>query len=151
VPGPWLDRLPHFRMTHKPSSGDELQSEYLLPRDTATEAMTRLRAMATRIAPILHITEIRSIAEDTLWLSGANGRPAIAIHFTWHQKPAEVNALLPDIEAALMPLGARPHWGKCFATSTLSPQYPRWADFTALRRDTDPTGKFTNPYLNRLS
>ena len=31
-PGPWSDRLPHFRMGFTPSSGEELQSEYLFPR-----------------------------------------------------------------------------------------------------------------------
>jgi len=150
VPGPWLDRLPHFRLDHKPSSGDELQSEYLLPRDRATEAMRRLRAMAGRIAPALHVTEIRSIAADDLWLSGAYGRQTVAVHFTWRNRPAEVFALLPAIEAALLPLGARPHWGKCFATDDLATHYPRWADFVALRRDRDPDGRFTNPFLTRL-
>ena len=31
VPGPWFERLPHFRPEFTPSAGDELQSEYLLP------------------------------------------------------------------------------------------------------------------------
>ena len=31
-PGRWSDRLPHFRMGFTPSSGEELQSEYLVPR-----------------------------------------------------------------------------------------------------------------------
>ena len=31
-PGPWHDRLPHFRMDFTPSNGDELQSEFLVPR-----------------------------------------------------------------------------------------------------------------------
>jgi alditol oxidase len=151
VPGPWLDRLPHFRMDHKPSSGDELQSEYLLPRDNAVEAITRIRAMAARVAPVLHVTEVRSIAADDLWLSGAYGRDTIAVHFTWHQRTGAVNALLLDVEAALLPLGARPHWGKCFATTDLTGRYPMWTDFAELRRERDPGGKFTNPYLSRLS
>ena len=151
VPGPWLDRLPHFRMNHKPSSGDELQSEYLLPRDKAVEAMTRIRAMADRVSPVLHVTEVRSIAADDLWLSGAHGRETIGIHFTWHQNPGAVNALLPDLEAALLPLGARPHWGKCFTTEDLAAQYPKWTDFVELRRERDPGGRFSNPYLRRLS
>ena len=32
VPGPWHDRLPHFRLEFTPSSGEELQSEYFVPR-----------------------------------------------------------------------------------------------------------------------
>jgi xylitol oxidase len=152
VPGPWLDRLPHFRMGHKPSSGEELQSEYLVPRPAAVEALTRVRAMAERVAPLLHVTEVRTVAADDLWLSGASGYDAVAIHFTWRLEPAAVFALLPDLEAALLPLGARPHWGKCFAATAadLAPRYPRWTDFAELRRDRDPAGKFTNAYLARV-
>ena len=50
-PGPWFDRLPHFRMGFIPSSGDELQSEYLLPRGHAVAAIDALRSLADRIAP----------------------------------------------------------------------------------------------------
>jgi xylitol oxidase len=152
VPGSWLDRLPHFRMGHKPSAGDELQSEYLLPREHAVEAILRLRTAGARIAPLLHVSEIRSVAADDLWLSGAYGRDVIALHFTWHRDPAGVGALLPDIEAALLPLGARPHWGKCFAAraTEIAPLYPQWTEFGALRRAVDPHGKFGNAFTERV-
>ncbi len=152
IPGPWLDRLPHFRLRHKPSSGEELQSEYLVPRDNAVEAIGRLRAAGHRIAPLLHVSEIRSVAADDLWLSGAHGHDVVALHFTWHPDPAGVGALLPELESMLLPLGARPHWGKCFAATAerLAPLYPRWADFAALRRAADPHGKFGNAYTERV-
>jgi xylitol oxidase len=150
VPGPWLDRLPHFRLGHKPSAGAELQTEYLVPRANALAALTRLHAMADRIAPLLQITELRSIAADNLWLSGASGEDVLGIHFTWRLDEAGVGAVLPDIEEALLPLGARPHWGKVFHTTDLAGRYPRWADFAELRAHHDPTGKFTNPFLDRL-
>ncbi len=149
VPGPWLDRLPHFRLSHKPSSGAELQSEYLVPRESAVTALTRLRSLASRIAPLLLVSEIRTVAADSLWLSGAYGTDAVAVHFTWRQDPA-VFALLPVLEAALLPIGARPHWGKCFATADVAPLYPRWRDFASLRRAQDPAGKFLNPFLERV-
>lgn len=152
LPGPWLDRLPHFRLGHKPSSGEELQSEYLVPRTNAVEAIGRLRAAHERIAPLLHISEIRSVAADDLWLSGAHGHDAVALHFTWRLDPAGVGALLPDLEAALLPLGARPHWGKCFAATAreLAPLYPKWARFAALRRAADPHDKFGNAFTERV-
>lgn len=152
VPGPWLDRLPHFRLGHKPSSGQELQSEYLVPRDSAVTALTRLRALGERIAPLLHVSEIRAVAADDLWLSGAYGHDVLAIHFTWRLAPTQVARLLPDLESALLPLGARPHWGKCFAATArdLAPRYPRWTDFAELRRRHDPNGKFGNTYLDRV-
>ncbi len=149
IPGPWLDRLPHFRLAHKPSSGAELQSEYLVPRENALMALVRLRAMGDRIAPLLLVSEARTVSADELWLSGAYGADALAVHFTWRQDPA-VFELLPLIEEALLPLGARPHWGKCFMTSDVAPLYPRWNDFAELMRVQDPTGKFRNPYLDRL-
>jgi alditol oxidase len=151
VPGPWLDRLPHFRLGHKPSAGAELQSEYLVPRDSAVEALQRVRAMASRVAPLLQITELRTVAADNLWLSPANGHDVLGIHFTWKLDVPGVTALLPDLESALLPLGARPHWGKLFHTNHLSPQYPQWTDFTELRTHHDPKNKFTNTYTTTLT
>jgi xylitol oxidase len=150
VPGPWLDRLPHFRLGHKPSAGAELQSEYLLPRESAVDALTRLRSMAARITPLLQITELRTVAADSLWLSPAGGRDVLGVHFTWKLDVPGVTAVLPDIEAALVPLGARPHWGKLFHTKDVAALYPRWTDFAELRAHHDPKGKFTNGFLDRF-
>ena len=151
VPGPWLDRLPHFRLGHKPSAGAELQSEYLLPRESAVEALSRVRAMTGRVTPLLQISELRTVAADDLWLSPAGGRDVLGIHFTWRLDVPGVTAVLPALEAALLPLGARPHWGKVFHTGDVAPLYPRWADFAELRTHHDPAGKFTNPLLDRLT
>ena len=49
VPGPWHERLPHFRPEFTPSAGDELQSEYLLPRAHATDALAALQPAAGRL------------------------------------------------------------------------------------------------------
>jgi xylitol oxidase len=59
--------------------------------------------------------------------------------------------VLPSIERALLPLGARPHWGKVFCASarSLAPAYPRFADFLALRDRVDPERKFANNFLQR--
>jgi len=46
VPGPWFERLPHFRMGFTPSSGKELQSEYFVPRQHAVEAMLAIQQAA---------------------------------------------------------------------------------------------------------
>jgi xylitol oxidase len=148
-PGPWFERLPHFRLAFEPSAGDEIQSEFLVPRDRAIEALDAVRELAPVIAPVLFISEIRTMAADDLWLSGASGRPTVAIHFTWHPDRAAVSAVLPALEAALAPFGARPHWGKLFLAGSgeLAPRYPRHADFVALADRLDPTGKFRNPFL----
>lgn len=147
--GPWLEQLPHFRLEFTPSSGDELQSEYLLPRATALDALREVRSMAPQIAPLLLVTEIREIAADDLWLSGAYGTDAVGIHFTWKPDQPAVDALLPVLEERLLPLGARPHWGKRFHAdaAALSALYPRFEDFRALASTHDARGVFRNAFL----
>ena len=149
VPGPWLDRLPHFRLEFTPSNGDELQTEYLVPRATALDALRAVRSLASRIRPLLQVTEVREVAADELWLSGAYASDVVALHFTWRPDQRAVDALLPELEHRLLPLGARPHWGKRFAAdaAALEPLYPRLADFHALARRHDPRGVFVNDYL----
>ena len=149
--GPWSDRLPHFRMGFTPSNGDEIQSEYLLPRAHAVPALEALRGLADRIRPLLQTCEIRTIAADRLWLSTAHEQDSVAFHFTWVQAQSAVEELLVDLEAALLPLGARPHWGKVFLADagTLAPRYPRHADFADLVQRLDPRGAFGNAWLER--
>ena len=151
VPGPWWDRLPHFRMAATPSVGEELQTEYLVPRATAAQALATVRSMADDLDPALHISEIRTMAADDLWLSGAYGTDAVSIQFTWRDLPDLVLPLLPQVEERLLPLGARPHWGKLFHASglRLRDHYPRWGDFEDLRDRRDPGRKFGNAFLER--
>jgi len=151
-PGPWHERLPHFRLGFQPSRGAELQSEYLLPLDRAREALTAVRDLGPEIADRLLVAEVRTVAGDDLWLSGSYGPgPSVALHFTWHLDPTGVRGLLPRLEERLLPLGARPHWGKLFAAgpSVLAPLYPRWDDFRALVSRFDPERRFTNDWLAR--
>ncbi|MGH8888304.1 MAG: D-arabinono-1,4-lactone oxidase [Acidothermaceae bacterium] len=149
--GAWHQRLPHFRLEFTPSAGDELQSEYLLPRGHAPSALRSLLEIADRIAPILQISEIRTIAADDLWLSPSYGRDSVAFHFTWIKDDAAVRPVLGAIEERLAPFEARPHWGKVF---TIGPNvvrdlYPRFADFEKLMRRFDPRGKFRNGFVDR--
>ena len=149
IPGPWNQRLPHFRFDGTPSVGHEIQSEYFVDRSVGADALRAVRALGDRIAPHLHITELRTAAADELWLSGAYQRPMLAIHFTWKPEPDAVDALLPDIEAALAPFDARPHWGKVnrVDAATLARVHPRLDDSRALFERLDPTGMFSNDYL----
>ena len=151
VAGPWHERLPHFRMGFLPSAGEELQSEYLVPISRATEALAAVRGLGEDLREVLFTTELRTVAADDLWLSGAYGEDALAIHFTWHRDPERVRALVERIEAVLLPLGARPHWGKVFAADAeaLAPLYPRWSDFLELADRLDPQGRFRNAWTQR--
>lgn len=149
VPGPWSERLPHFRSGFLPSSGEELQSEFFVARADAAAAVEAVRRLAEEIVPLLLISELRTIASDSLWLSPHEGRDSFALHFTWRRRPAEVQAAVAKIEAALAPLAARPHWGKVFnaPADAITPRYPRMGDFLALRERLDPEQAFVNAWL----
>ncbi|MDM7832283.1 D-arabinono-1,4-lactone oxidase [Cellulomonas edaphi] len=152
IPGPWSQRLPHFRLDSTPSNGDEIQTEYFVDRRDAADAIRAVRALADRIAPVLLITELRTVAADDLWLSPAYQRDVLAIHFTWQNRPDDVRALLPAIEAALAPFGARPHWGKFhgMGAEDVRRVTPRLDDARALFERLDPGGVFTGAHLMRL-
>ena len=148
-PGPWADRLPHFRMGFTPSSGEELQSEYLFPRRYAVEAIEAVRALADRIRPILQVSEIRAVAADRLWMSMNYGVDTVGIHFTWKPEPEAVEDILVRLETALAPFEARPHWGKLFDAKApaIAPLYERLPDFVRLAERLDPRGAFRNSWL----
>src|SRR5690606_2060117 len=74
IPGPWHQRLPHFRMEFTPSAGAELQSEYFVPRNVAVDAFRAIDAIRDHIAPHLLVSEIRMVAADRLWLSMSHER-----------------------------------------------------------------------------
>lgn len=157
VPGPWNERLPHFRLDHTPSNGAELQSEFLLPRRHAVAAIEAMRAIAPVVRPLLQVSEIRTVAADDLWMSTAHREAAgddgvVGIHFTWLPAQAEVEAVLPTVEAALAPFGARPHWGKVFTEDVrdVVGRYPRFGDFRALAERYDPAGRFRGGYVERM-
>jgi len=150
VPGPWDERLPHFRAGFMPSVGDELQSEYFVGRADAAEAVRALRALHPQLSPVLQISEIRTIAADTAWLSPTHGRDSVAFHFTWIADPVAVAPVLLSIEQALAPFGVRPHWGKL---SSMDPgavraSYEHGERFRELLLRTDPTGTFRNELID---
>jgi alditol oxidase len=151
VPGPWYERLPHFRMGFTPSAGKELQSEYFVPRQHAVEAILAVERLRDQVSPSLLISEIRAIAADQLWMSPCYQQDCVTIHFTWKPDWPTVSKLLPVIEKELAPFSARPHWGKLFTTSpeTLKTIYRKMPEFVALSSKLDPHGKFRNEFLNK--
>jgi xylitol oxidase len=149
VPGIWHERLPHFRVDHIPASGDEVQTEYFVPRRHALAAMRALRAIHAEMKDVMWISELRTIAADVLWMSMCYGEDHIGLHFSWHRDLPAVYKLLPLMEAQLAPFDVRPHWGKLFAMPPQRVQacYPKLDDFRALLKEFDPAGKFRNAFL----
>jgi len=151
VPGPWYERLPHFRMGFTPSAGKELQSEYFVPRRHAVEAILVVERLRDQVSPHLLITEIRTIAADDFWMSPCHKQDSVTIHFTWKPDWPAVSKVLPVIEKELEPFQARPHWGKLFTVSPerLKALYPEMPEFIELSKTYDPQGKFRNEFLNK--
>jgi alditol oxidase len=149
IPGPWYQRLPHFKMEFTPSSGRELQTEYFVPREHGYEAILSVEKLKDKITAHLFVTELRTIAADDLWMSTAYKRDSLAIHFTWKPEWDAVKKILPQIEAQLKPFNPRPHWAKLFTIppQQLESEYVRLADFKAFLNRHDPTAKFRNDFI----
>jgi xylitol oxidase len=150
--GPWHERLPHFRAEFTPSSGAELQSEYLMPRRHAVDMLGAIDEIRDTVAPVLQTCEVRTVAADDQWLSPAYGRDTVAAHFTWVEDTAAVLPVVRRLEEALAGFEARPHWGKVFSTppARLRDLYPRLGDFRALARSLDPAGAFANGFVRSV-
>jgi xylitol oxidase len=136
-------------MGFMPSSGEELQSEYLVPRAHGPAAIDALRALGATMRPVLKVAEIRTVAADRLWMSPQYGRDTVGIHLTWAREPEVVARVLAGVEAALAPLRARPHWGKVFLAGApeIADLYERLPDFVGLVERLDPRGAFRNAWL----
>ncbi len=152
VVGPWHERLPHFKMGFTPSSGEELQTEYYVPRRLARAAIEAIWSVQAQIAPLLQISEIRSIAADRIWMSPCFGESAIAFHFTWRKDVAGVGNLLPMLDNLFGEFEGKPHWGKLFHMNSdrLSSVFPRIAEFARAVHSVDPSRKFSNAFMDQL-
>lgn len=151
VPGPWSERLPHFKLEFNPSAGNEIQSEFFVERSHAAGAIDALRDIGDRLDDALLVSEVRTVAGDDLWLSPLQGRDSVAFHFTWG-----ANAELAQLAAALVgrvlaEFDARTHWGKVFEPDDANlDSYPRLADFLALVSRLDPRRAFRNAWFDRI-
>jgi alditol oxidase len=151
-PGPWLHRLPHFRLDATPSAGDEIQTEYFVLRDQIAGAIAALHSLANEINPVLIISEIRTIASDDAWLSPMRRGDSIALHFTWQNDVPAVTTAVAKVEAVLAEFDPIPHWGKLhgFSGEQLERVHPKLAAARAEFDQLDPMGKFSSPNLQSI-
>lgn len=149
-PGYWHERLSHFKLEFTPSVGEEIQTEFFVDRKDAAVAIEAVSKLGSEIAPLLWISELRTVAQDELWLSGAYQRDTLAIHFTW-KKLDVIYPVIERVEAALKPFNYRPHWGKVFTADAtyLKNVYPKMGEFQALMQALDPGKKFENNFTRK--
>jgi xylitol oxidase len=148
-PGLWSERLPHFKMGFTPSSGAEIQSEFIVARDDAIHAIEAVRKAVAPFGALIQVSEIRTVAADTLWMSPQYRQDTVALHFTWERRQEDVETALVSLEAVLAPFNPRPHWGKLFLAraDAMRRAYERLPDFAALLERLDPRGAFRNRWL----
>lgn len=150
IPGPWYERMPHFKMGFKPSTGEELQSEYFVRIEHAYDALLAMEKIHEKISPHLFISEIRTIKGDEFWMSPCYHKDSVAIHTTWKQDIDTVTGLIQLVEEQLAPFDPIPHWAKLFTMTPklLQSKYEKLADFKQLVARYDRNGKFRNDFLN---
>ncbi len=129
-----------------------VESEYALPRESVLQVLAELRAAVPGLAdPVMFPVEVRVAAADDIWLSTGYGRESayVAIHQYVGLPYQEYFRLFESIAIAV---GGRPHWGKMHTRDAayFGQVYPRFADFCRIRDETDPEGRFTNPYLAQV-
>lgn len=129
-----------------------VESEFAVPRESVGQVLAELRALVPKLEhPVAFPVEVRVAAADDIWLSTAYGRDTayVAVHQFLGMPYREYFAEFARIAGAF---GGRPHWGKLHELDAeqLRERYPRFEDFRRVRAETDPTGLFSNPYLDRV-
>jgi L-gulono-1,4-lactone dehydrogenase len=131
------------------------EMEYAVPREAGLDALREARAVIDR-SPwrISFPVEIRVAPADDIPLSTAYGRDSFYLAFhTHHRSDWRTHAAyLEAMERVMRDHDGRPHWGKLHTRTAadLTPAYPRFADFLALRDRLDPDRVFANDYLRRV-
>ncbi|MEV6440577.1 D-arabinono-1,4-lactone oxidase [Amycolatopsis sp. NPDC051716] len=128
------------------------ETEYAVPRESVLDVLAELRAVVPTLKdPVMFPVEVRVAAADDIWLSTAQGRDSayIAIHQFTGMPYREYFSAFEKIAGAV---GGRPHWGKMhdLDAGVLRTRYPHFDDFLRVRKETDPSGIFSNTYLDRV-
>ena len=153
VPGPWHERLPHFRHgLHAERRRRSCRPSTCCRARTRSTRCRAVDALRDRIAPLLQVSEIRTVAADDLWLSpayGARSRGA-ALHLAARLAGGRAGAAGARGRAravrAAAALGQALDDGagrRCRRVSAV-------AGVRALLERFDPDGTFRNDYVRRM-
>ena len=136
--------------SHRPVPHTEM--EYSIPAEQGPECLANIRELLhTRFPDVAWPVEYRTVAEDDIWLSTANGRPTVTISV--HQDVRlDEEPYYRACEEIFLSFGGRPHWGKTsyLDGARFAQMYPHWEDWWRLRDRFDPAGSFLNSYMKSL-
>jgi FAD/FMN-containing dehydrogenase len=95
--------------------------------------------------------EFRYVKGDDIPLSMFEGRDSCSISVHQHYVMDHHN-FFAAVEPIFWKYGGRPHWGKLHTLNARNLQqlYPRWQEFTRVRQELDPSGKFLNAHLSSI-
>jgi L-gulonolactone oxidase len=141
-----------YRVFTSPRRVRFVEMEYAISRSDAVAAIRDLvHAVEGSGLRVAFPVELRIAAADDIPLSTASGRDSayIAVHMPAQVDPEPYFSLVASV---LDGYGGRPHWGKVhfLAAERLRLRYPRFDDFLVQRDALDPTGVFTNAYVDRV-
>ena len=128
------------------------EMEYAIPRDAVSPALAEIeRWLASTGELIPFPVEVRFAAPDDVWLSTGYQRESayVAVH---QYIGLPYVRYLRAVERIMAGFDGRPHWGKLhwLDADRLAQLYPRFADVQRVRATADPTGVFTNDYVDRV-
>ncbi|MEV0643930.1 D-arabinono-1,4-lactone oxidase [Phytomonospora sp. NPDC050363] len=151
-----LSRREYTDLSHKVYTSRRavrfFEGEYAVPREHAAEVLREIsRWVDAHDEKISFPLEVRYVAADDIPLAPTYERDSVYIAFhQYHRMP--YRRFFDAMEDILGAVGGRPHWGKLHRldAEALRGLYPRFDEFTALRAELDPSGLFTNDYLDRV-
>ena len=126
-----------------------VETELGFPRRVARDVLGEVLDAARR-HPVNFPIEVRFVAADDALLSPSSGRDTVYVAAHVYRGMAW-EPFFRAVHAIGERHAARPHWGKrhFHTAATLSPRYPGWDRFQAVRARLDPDGRFANAYVRR--
>jgi len=129
------------------------EMEYSVPVAAGAECLQEILALIIdKAVDVVFPLEYRYVCRDDTMLgmsSGHEDHAAISIHRVASE---DYRPYFDLIEPIFWKYGGRPHWGKIHSLGSeqLTRLYPRFDEFTALRRQLDPQGRLLNAHLSKV-
>lgn len=128
------------------------EMEYEIPRAAGFAALAEaIDWIRRKRLPVSFPFEFRVVAGDDIWMSPMNQGPVASVSMHQYAR-MPWQGIFAEAEQIFRAHGGRPHWAKrhTLSRADVDSLYPLAERFRAVRRSTDPHGKFLNPHLAGL-